>query len=99
MNKINQAESVELFGTGNETRVFIHIYDLYNTIELIINKSLFNCDHYNIANGIGIPIIAIVKIVSDQFTNKNIFFNCITREGDPTTLCKELYRYRSNVGN
>jgi UDP-glucose 4-epimerase len=102
MNKIKETEIVELFGTGNESRDFIHIEDLCNAVELIIEKSNFNCDHYNIANGIGITISTIAKTVNSHFRNKSIVFNMITREGDPITWCADITKikmlgYEQNV--
>ena len=54
--KLKSSKNVTLFGTGNESRDFIHIDDIVKAIELIITKGRFEATYYNIANGEEITI-------------------------------------------
>jgi dTDP-glucose 4,6-dehydratase/UDP-glucose 4-epimerase len=94
MKKINEKDVVELFGTGCETRDFIHISDVCNAVELILVKSNFQCDFYNIANGIGVEISKVASVFSSRYKNKKIFFNRITREGDPVSWCADIAKIK-----
>lgn len=44
-------ENIELWGTGEETRDFIHIKDLVQCFEKVIQKAPMQAEVYNMANG------------------------------------------------
>ena len=72
----NTKSNVELFGTGKETRDFIHINDILQQIELVIKYSPFNGESINIANGEAIKISEIAAIFQNYLnSNKSIKFN------------------------
>jgi dTDP-glucose 4,6-dehydratase/UDP-glucose 4-epimerase len=76
--------TIELYGTGNESRDFIHIDDIVNALELVIQNATFNGEQINLANGEEYTI----KTVSDLFrkhldTAVDITFNNQVKEGDP----------------
>jgi dTDP-glucose 4,6-dehydratase/UDP-glucose 4-epimerase len=50
--KFLNADSIELFGSGEESRDFIYIDDLIQTVDLVIQKAKFEGDLINIASGI-----------------------------------------------
>ena len=50
-NKFISNTEVKLFGTGKETRDYIHIDDICNVVELILNNSNFENEIINVANG------------------------------------------------
>lgn len=83
-NKLKHAEEIELFGTGNETRDFIHVRDLCSLMNCIIEKASFECDIYNAASGKEISIKAIAEIFEYSYLGKKkITFSGIVRDGDP----------------
>lgn len=76
--------TIELYGTGNESRDFIHIDDIVKALELVIEKATFNGEQINLANGEEYTI----KTVSDLFrkhldTDIQINFNNQVKAGDP----------------
>lgn len=82
--KFCQSDSIELWGTGNESRDFIYISDLVSAIDLVINKCDFTGNKVNLANGKQITI----REVSDTFirvlgTSKAVRFSGEERKGDP----------------
>jgi nucleoside-diphosphate-sugar epimerase len=89
-------DTIELFGTGNETRDFIHINDILQQIELVIKYAPFNGESINIANGEAIKISEIAAIFQNHLnSNKSIKFNNIVREGDPLHWCADIETLKS----
>jgi UDP-glucose 4-epimerase len=82
--KIKSNAPFQLYGTGKETRDFIHISDLLYLIELIIEKGEFNAEVYNAANGNAISINEVVDLFVSLLNCeiKYTFGNQI-KEGDP----------------
>lgn len=82
--KIKNNDKVELFGTGKETRDFIHIDDLVNLIDCVIRSDSFSGDIINAANGVEIPVSKIAYEMKKAFgSDKDIFFKGTNRKGDP----------------
>lgn len=82
--KFNSGENIELFGTGHETRDFIHVDDVINAINCVINKGTFTGNQINLANGEEYTI----KFIADLFKNNlnsgaTITFNNQVKAGDP----------------
>lgn len=79
-------ESLEFFGTGNETRDFIYIEDLCQIIGLLIHESsqLASYEVFNICNQEEVKIKTIIELIAQKFGNKSYHFSGISREGDPT---------------
>jgi UDP-glucose 4-epimerase len=82
--KFSTADFIELYGTGNESRDFIHVDDIVRALDLVIRNATFSGDIINLANGEEYTI----KFVADLFkkhlnTNKEIKFNNQVKEGDP----------------
>ena len=83
-NKFQQADQIQLFGTGNESRDFLHVKDLAGLIETIINSSDFTGNIYNAASGVETTIRDIALLFEKYFgTNKKINFTGEVRKGDP----------------
>ncbi|WP_264522037.1 NAD-dependent epimerase/dehydratase family protein [Flavobacterium sp. N1994] len=77
-------DKVELFGTGNETRDFIHIDDVLHAIHLIIQKASFVGEEINLANGEEQSIGYIAELYKDILrSDKAIVFNQFSKPGDP----------------
>ncbi len=76
------SDTVEIYGTGNETRDFIHAIDIAQSIYCIYQARATGT--FNVASGSQIRIGEIVQLIRDCFnTAKNIFYTGSTRPGDP----------------
>ena len=83
-NKLYANKSITLFGSGNETRDFIHIKDFVLLVEKIAEKGNFNCEIYNAASGRQIKINEVAAIFEKGFgSDKIIYFNGGLKQGDP----------------
>jgi UDP-glucose 4-epimerase len=91
-NKFNSTNSlVELYGTGNETRDFIHVEDIAQQILLAIKYAGFNGEAINIANGKEIRIAETVEFYLKYHSNKKeVIFNGEVRLGDPMFWCADI---------
>jgi UDP-glucose 4-epimerase len=77
-------DSIIFFGTGNETRDFIHIEDLLEAIKLVIDKCEFNGDFINVASGVETTIKDATALLLNQIpVNKEVIFNNQIKKGDP----------------
>lgn len=101
--KFQNDNSVELFGTGNETRDFIYIDDLCKAISCVIQNNAFEGNEINVANGEEFTINDIATIFKEILqSDKPISFNNIVKSGDPlnwradVSILKEM-GYRPSV--
>lgn len=93
--KIDQSDEITLFGTGNESRDFIHISDLVKLIDLIIKKSTFNCDIYNAASGVETTIKSLASIFEKQYNGaKKIKFSGQVKQGDPLNWVSSIQKIK-----
>jgi dTDP-glucose 4,6-dehydratase/UDP-glucose 4-epimerase len=90
--KVKANPNVILFGSGNESRDFIHISDILLAIDCIINNGQFKSDVINVANGIEVSI----KSVTDLFYGLidlpgiSVKFSGDERKGDPINWCADI---------
>lgn len=93
-NKFFSANSntiVELHGTGNESRDFIHISDIAQQMELVMRFAPFAGEVYNMANGKEVFIREIAQFMYDEIQPPCSYcFNGITRIGDPLNWCADI---------
>jgi UDP-glucose 4-epimerase len=83
-NKVKANSQLELYGTGGETRDFIHINDFCAAINLILKESPFVGDIYNLANGEETKISEIVNCVIRYYDKDvDVTYNGTNRMGDP----------------
>lgn len=91
-----ESSSVNLYGTGKESRDFIHINDIVIAIDLVICKSTFQNEIINIACGEEIEIEHIVakfyKILNDTI---NFKFGGVIRTGDPMNWVADITKLES----
>lgn len=74
---------LQLFGTGGETRDFIHVNDLAGIVSLLITNEITNTT-LNVANGVQISVREIIEtLMSSLNLDVPIHFNQEQREGDP----------------
>jgi UDP-glucose 4-epimerase len=81
----DKKETIEFFGTGNETRDFIFIQDLCQMVELLIKQAsdLSNFELFNVSNEEEVKIKTIIELIASKFEDKPFLFSGISREGDP----------------
>lgn len=94
--KVKGANELTLFGTGAESRDFIHVADIARSIGLIINKGVFDGKSYNIANGAEITIKnAAEQLVKCLEWEGELKFNGDNRPGDPLNWRADISRITS----
>lgn len=95
-SKLAKANTVELFGTGNESRDFIHVSDLALLIELVLEKSDFQLDIYNAASGNETSISEIAIMQETSFgSTKVIRFTGQNKKGDPLNWKADVAKSRA----
>ena len=89
--KMKTQNAIELFGTGEETRDFIHVNDLAIQLGLIIQNAPFKADKINIANGKQNSLKEIVTIFAKAMEFEGaIIFNGQNRIGDPKNWIADI---------
>lgn len=84
-------DEIELFGTGNESRDFIHVDDIVQAIHLVIQKAKFCGEEINIANGEELTIQNVAALFNENFNKiKTICFNNQVKQGDPLNWCANI---------
>ncbi len=87
-NKFQFDEKVSFFGTGKETRDFLHVRDVCRLIDnLIISSRGFEI----INGGVGrrIELNYVISLIAKEF-NKEYLFNNEVKEGDPTYYLADI---------
>lgn len=95
LKKYKSTGRLDMFGTGNESRDFIHVDDVAQSLYLLVNSE--NRDFiYNIANGEEITIKTVSELFADcmGFSKKLIYFNGVIREGDPLNWRADIERIK-----
>ena len=103
LNKYKKYGYIEMFGTGNESRDYIHVDDVVRALFLIANSD-DNHIIYNVANGEEVKIKEVAEIFSDclNISHDLIKFNGVVREGDPLNWKADISRierigYKKNI--
>lgn len=93
--KLKNTNEINLFGTGKETRDYIHIDDVVKSIDLLINTN-DNNNVYNIANGqeVSIREVAECFALANRKEISIIKFNNINREGEPLNWRADISRIK-----
>lgn len=82
--KSKLSDTIELFGTGNESRDYIYIDDIVNAIELVMQKSPFQSSVYNIGRGEAWTIRNVSELLVKELRWKGtLVFSGHHRAGDP----------------
>ena len=75
---------IELYGTGYESRDFIHIDDIVKALVLVIQKAPFKGEQINLANGEEYTIKTVAGLFRKHLdTDIDIKFNNQVKAGDP----------------
>lgn len=82
--KYRNTGKIELFGTGNETRDFIHVSDILQAIELILAYQGPE-EIFNVANGEEVSIRELAETYAEILGESRdiVTFNGETKPGDP----------------
>jgi nucleoside-diphosphate-sugar epimerase len=93
--QIKLGNIIELRGSGNESRDYLHIEDIANSLLHIILKDNCHFNVYNLANGEEIFIKDIVRnILNILDINIPVLFKGEVIEGDPLNWCADISRYK-----
>lgn len=85
--------TIDLWGSGKESRDFIFIDDLMSAFDVVTNSSRFQADVYNIATGVETSVDQVAKMFVGLFnSNIKIEFSNSAREGDPQNWCADISR-------
>ncbi|MEM7086981.1 MAG: NAD-dependent epimerase/dehydratase family protein [Bacteroidota bacterium] len=95
--KKSQANApIELWGTGEESRDFIHITDLVDAVDKVMKHGDFNGEAINIALGKEVVIKDVVSIFYSELAQDTSFtFIGKTRKGDPINWCADISKLQS----
>jgi UDP-glucose 4-epimerase len=94
--KAQNEEKLMLFGSGEESRDYIHINDLVKALEIISMHANFNGEVINVANGNEVRIKDSTRIFFDQFSRKiDYSFSGKIRKGDPLNWQADISRLKS----
>ena len=80
--KLMSSDDITLFGTGEETRDFIHISDFVSVIGLLLQNGSFTGTVYNVASGTETAVRDIAAVFEKQY-GKKITFSGERKPGDP----------------
>ena len=84
--EVNGNRTLELHGTGEETRDFIHVDDIVSGIRTVIDRAPFQGEFYNLASGTSIRIAYLAEMLRERVDRGGlIHFSGDRRSGDP--LC------------
>ncbi len=82
--KMSNSEETVFWGTGDESRDFIHVRDIARVVELCIMHAAFNGEAINVANGEQTSIYHAASVFAKLAGySGNIIFNGHVRKGDP----------------
>ena len=91
--KQKKTGQLNMFGTGNESRDFIHVDDVIQALFLLATTDSQYVT-YNVANGMEVTIKEVVKMFAEAvgIMEENITFNGVVREGDPLNWRADITR-------
>jgi len=82
--KFKVGGTISLYGTGEESRDFIHIEDILQAINKTIKEAQFKGEAINVANGEELKIKDVVELYFNHLDKEITYvFNGATRKGDP----------------
>lgn len=82
--KIRMSNIITLFGTGNESRDFIHISDLVKAIDVVIRNAKFQGEVYNVSSGNETSIKEAAEIFCTLYNKElKVNFGGESKSGDP----------------
>lgn len=95
--------SFELFGTGDETRDFVHARDVARAVRIVSENATFRAEAYNVATGKETRIADLAGTIVSRLATDSVFtFSGSRRLGDPIHWRADITRisrlgYRAQV--
>ena len=86
---------VELSGTGEETRDFVHVRDVAAAIGAIAQRSAFDGEVVNVATGVETSIARLAQLITTELGGGDVQFTGVGRPGDPARWRADITRLRS----
>ncbi|MDN3655871.1 SDR family oxidoreductase [Ferruginibacter paludis] len=86
--------TVKIYGTGNESRDFIHVEDLVQVFELAIQHGGFNGEAVNVGNGEEVFLKDIAALYLGLL-NSDYAFSGEIKKGDPLNWCADISAIRN----
>ncbi|MFN0290510.1 NAD-dependent epimerase/dehydratase family protein [Pedobacter helvus] len=81
--KIKEADNVTFFGTGKETRDWIHVSDAASLLR-IFSENIKGFEIVNCGSGVSTEIEKVIALISKYFERDiKVDFNGVVKEGDP----------------
>lgn len=94
--KFCKSDTIELFGTGQESRDFIHVDDIVHALEVVMTGAHFCGENINVANGEEYTISEVAALFRENFpAAKIIQFNNQVKQGDPTNWRADISLLKS----
>ena len=94
--KVKTNDQVRLWGTGKESRDFIHVADIVLALEKIIENAAFTAERINIANGEEIYIQdAVANFYAAFKPGTMVEFGGETRTGDPVNWKADIRKLQA----
>lgn len=95
-NKALNTGKLKMFGTGSESRDYIHVTDVIRSLYLLATVSSDEVV-FNVANGEETTIRQAAECFADcaNIDKENIEFNGVVREGDPLNWCADISKMKS----
>jgi dTDP-glucose 4,6-dehydratase/UDP-glucose 4-epimerase len=96
LQKCKLSDVISLYGTGNESRDFIHISDLCELIFTVVQNADFRCNFFNAASGVETCISEIAELfISNLPKGKEIIFSGEEKKGDPLNWRADINNVKS----
>lgn len=94
-NRARGQQSLELFGTGEETRDFIFIEDLVSCISMILKSNVFDGGVINVASGVSVSVkTAVTTLLTHLDWKPMLTFSGSARQGDPIRWQADITRLK-----
>ena len=91
-----KSKKMTLFGTGEESRDFIHVDDIVYGIECILKKGEYDGAVYNLANSIEVTIAdAAAELLNSLGWQGELTFTGQSRKGDPLKWRADITRLKA----
>jgi nucleoside-diphosphate-sugar epimerase len=94
--QLEKRNEISLFGTGEESRDFIHISDLTKAVESVICGSAFEMDLYNVAAGNEVTVRTVATLLTQHYGSAHTpRFTGEVKAGDPLHWKADISRLQA----
>jgi UDP-glucose 4-epimerase len=95
-SKALAGEAVELWGTGAESRDFLHVDDVARALAAIARSAAFDGDAYNVGSGEETTIAELAELILAALgTGVKASFRGVERKGDPARWRADIHRLKA----